>query len=231
MGQRISYFKNNFGKGLKDLLFENYSKFRAWYLDFDKCSMEEFNESFGNEIIKDYFKQERNLSVEFGTLDQKFVDELTSEFIGTYYDLTYQHNEILDFFGPMFNKWRYVESTKLVLKTNDSDFIDLWTYITKGRSLKDGLYFDSFTNEYKIGYLDRQEYLLLRSKIEYHFGDEESIRNKYWTNKEKRQIEKQVNDNSIALTGHNPKTSGLEFVLCALNELTDKNKELITGIE
>ena len=204
MGQRISYFKNNFDKGLKDLLFDNYSKYRTWYLDFDKSSMEEFNEPFGNATLKEYFKQDRNLQTDFENLDKNFIDELTSEFIGTYYDLTSQDNEILEFFGPMFNKWRYDESTKMVSKTNDKEFIELWTYLTKGRSLKDNLYFESLTNEYKIGFLDRQEYLQLKSKIETHFGDIETIR---------------------------LKNSGLEYVLSALNELTEKNKEIITGIE
>ncbi|MFV0513403.1 MAG: hypothetical protein ACK5MY_07200 [Jhaorihella sp.] len=204
MGQRISYFKNNFDEGLKDLLFDNYSKYRTWYLDFDKSSMEEFNEPFGNVTLKEYFKQDRNLQTDFENLDKNFIDELTSEFIGTYYDLTSQDNDILEFFGPMFNKWRYDESTKMVSKTNDREFIELWTYLTKGRSLKDNLYFESLTNEYKIGFLDRQEYLQFKSKIESHFGDIETIR---------------------------PKNSGLEYVLSALNELREKNKEIITGIE
>jgi hypothetical protein len=231
MGQRISYFKNNFSKGLKNILFENYSKFRTWYLDYDKSSIQEFNESFGNEILKDYFKQERNLEAEFENLDKNFIDELTSEFIGTYYDLTHQNNDIFEFFGPMFNKWRYDKSTKMVSKTNDTEFVELWSNLTKGRSLKDDLHFDSFTNEYKIGFLYRQEYLLLKSKIELHFGKIEAIRDKYWTESEKKQFEKAMNDKSYALSGHNPKSSGIEYVLSALNELTDKNKELITGIE
>ncbi len=215
-------------------MFENYSEFRTWYLDYDKSSIEEFNEPFGNEILKDYFKQERNLQTDFGSLDKSFIDELTSVFIGTYCDLTDQQNKIFEFFGPMFNKWRYEESTKKVGKTNDKVFIDLWTYITKGRSLKDNLDFDSLTNEYKIGFLDRQEYLLLKSKIELYFGDIETIRHNYWTNSEKKQLEmamKNSKDNSYSLSGHNPKSSGLEYVLEAINELTDKNKELITGIE
>ncbi len=231
MGQRISYFKNNYNKGLKELLFDNYSNFRQWYLDFDKSSMDEFNEPFGNEKLKEYFNQDNDLQTDFATLNKKFIDELTSEFIGTYYDFTHQNNNIFDFFGPVFNKWRYDESTGMVLKTSDTEFIELWSYLIEGRSLKDKLYFDSLTNEHKIGFLDRQEYLLLKSKIELHFGDAKTIRNKYWTNKEKEEFEKAMNDKSYALTAHNPKSSGLEYVLSALNELTYKNKELITGIE
>lgn len=234
MGQRISFFKNNFDKRLKDLLFDNYSKFWTWYLDNYKSSIEEFNEPFGNELLIKYFKQDRDFHAEFESLDKKFIDELTSEFIGTYYDLTSQDNDILELFGPMFNKSRYDESTKMVTKTNDNDFIELWTYLTKGRSIKDKLHFESFTNEYKIGFLDRQEYLLLKSKIEFYFGDSETIRKKYWTESERKQVEKAIRDSrdgAYTLSGHNPKSSGLEYFLEALNAMTDKNKELIIGIE
>jgi hypothetical protein len=234
MGQRISYFKNNFGEGLKDLLLDNYSKFRQWYLDFDKSSIDEFNEPFGNERLKTYFKEERDFQADFETLDKNFIDELTSEFIGTYYDTTHQHNDIFEFFGPTMSVWRYAESDKMVLATYDKDFIELWTFLTKGRSLKDNLHFDSFTNEYKIGFINRQEYLLLKSKIEFHFGDIENMKRKFWTSREKAQLEKAISnskDGSYSLSGHNPKSSGLEYTLEALNELTEKNKELITGIE
>ncbi|MCB9261286.1 MAG: hypothetical protein H6607_02765 [Flavobacteriales bacterium] len=234
MGQRISYFKNNYDKGLKELLFDNYSTFRQWYLDFDKSSMEEFNQPFGNEGLKEYFNQNKDLQADFATLDKKFIDELTSEFIGIYYDLTHQHNDILDFFGPTMSVWRYDASNKMVSSTKDKDFIELWTFITKGRSLKDNLQFDSFTNDYKIGFINRQEYLVLKNKIELYFGDIETMRRKHWTNKEKAQLEKAIEsskDGSYSLSGHNPKSSGLEYMLDAINELTEKNKELITGIE
>jgi hypothetical protein len=234
MGQRISYFKNNFDRGLKELLFDNYSKFRQWYLDFDKSSMEEFNEPFGIEVLKDYFKQERDLQADFEKLDKKFIDELTCEFIGTYYDTTHKENNILELFGPTMSIWRYEESNKMVEETKDKEFIKLWTYITKGRSLKDNLKFDGLTNDYKIGFVSRQEYILLKNKIIFHFGDSETMREKYWTIRERTELENAINnskDGSYSLSGHNPISSGLEYVLDALNELTDKNKELITGIE
>ena len=234
MGQRISYFKNNFDKGFKDLLFDNFSKFAQWYLDTDKSSREEFNEPFGIEELINYFKKELDFKSEFDRLDKHFIDELSSEFIGSYCDFTDRESNILEFFGPTMRVWRYHESSKMVSTTNDRDFTELWTYLTKGRSLKDNLHFDSFTNKYKIGFLNKQECMLLQSKIEFHFGDAETIRKKYWTNKEKAQLEKAVansKDGSYSLSGHNPKSSGLEYILDALYELTDKNKELITGIE
>jgi hypothetical protein len=234
MGQRISYFKNNFGKGLKELIFENFLSFQQWYLDKDKSSIEEFNEPFGNDTLKVYFKHAKDLQEDFEALPKNFIDELTSGFIGSYYDLTHQHNDMLEFFGPTMSVWRYAESDKMVSATYDKDFIELWIFITKGRSLKDNLHFDSFTNDYKIGFINRQEYLLLKSKIEFHFGDTEAIKRKFWTSREKAKLEKAISnskDGSYSLSGHNPKSSGLEYVLDALNGLTEKNKELIAGIE
>lgn len=234
MGQKISYFKNNYYKELRELLFENYSNFRQWYLDYDRSSMDQFKEPFGNERLKEYFKQDRDLQADFIKLEKEFIDELTSEFVGNYSVFSNQHNGILEFFGPTMSIWRYIESDKLISATNDKDLFELWTYITKGRSIKDRLNFDSFTNEYKIGYIDRREYLLLKSKIEFHFGDMKTIRQTFWTNKEKAELEKELSNSkggAYSLSGHNPKSSGLEYVLEALNELTDKNKELITGIE
>ena len=93
MGQRLSYFKNNFDKGLKDLIVENFVAFRQWYLDYDKSSMVEFNEPFGSEKLKAYFRKENDFKSKFDKLDKKLIDEVTSEFIGTYYDLTHQENE------------------------------------------------------------------------------------------------------------------------------------------
>ena len=234
MGQRISFFKNNYNIGLKDLLINNYSIFRQWYLDSDKSSREEFNETFGNECIIDYFKKDLDFISEFNNLDKKIIDELTSDFIGSYCDLTDRESKILEFFGPTMSVWRYDESNKMVSRTNDRDFIELWTFITRGRSLKDNKQFESYTNEYKIGFINRQEYILLKSKIEFYFGDNETIKRKFWTTKEKVQLERAINnskDGSYSLSGHNPKSSGLEYVLDALNELTEENKELITGIE
>jgi hypothetical protein len=231
MGQRLSYFKNNFDKGLKDLIVENFVEFRQWYLDYDKSSMVEFNEPFGSEKLKVYFRKKTDFKSEFDKLDKKLIDEVTSEFIGTYYDLTHHENECLEFFGPSMSIWRYEESNKMILATKDIQLLKLWNFIIKGRSIADNLEFNSYTNEYKIGFLSRQECYLLKNKIEQYFGDIETIRLKYWTKKERVQLENAIAENSYSLTGHNPKSSGLEYVLTAINELNEHNKELIAGIE
>ena len=141
---------------------------------------------------------------------------------------------MLEFYGSCNNKLEYDKSTEMVLQTSDKDFIKLWNFLIQGRYLKDIEEFDSFTNDYKIGFINRQEYLLLKSKIEFHFGNKETIRQKYWSNSEKLQLENAIKNStngSYSLIGHKPKSSGLEYVLDALNKLTEKNKELITAIE
>lgn len=199
MGQRISFYKNNNEKELIELVFEYFASFRKWYLETNKSSIFEFNELFGNENLIDYLNQNRDLQADFVSLDKKIIDELTSEFIGNYNDLNLDKLEI---FGPYMYVWRYDECNQIVTKTNDKIFIALWTFITKGRSLKDGGSFDSFTNEYKIGYLNRNECMILKNKIEFHFGNHEIMKN-----------------------------TGLEFILQAINELTEKNKEIISAID
>lgn len=235
MAQRIHYYKNNANKSLKELLFNNFSKYKQWYLDFEKSSIEEFNEPFGLPSVLNFFQQDLDFEAVFESLDKKLIDELTVEFF-TYYDYTSSDNDMLDFFGPSMSVWRYEKSNKMVAATNDKVFIELWSFVTEGRSLKDNLPFHDFVNEYKIGFLNRQEYLLLKSKIESHFGDAEAMENNYWTPLEKfamqSALEKAKSGNGYFwLSNHNPQTTGLELVLQAINELTEDNNELITGIE
>ena len=71
MGQRISYFKNNLNKGLKELIFENFSSFRQWYLETDNSSIEEFNEPLGTEKLKLYFKQNTDFKTDFDKLENR----------------------------------------------------------------------------------------------------------------------------------------------------------------
>lgn len=235
MGIRISYYKNDFGKGLKDLIFENFTEFRRWYLNEDKFSTEEFSEPFGSEELKAYFRKETDLVSDFPKLDKQFIDELTSEFIGNYCDLTDQGGKILNFFGPTMSVWRYKESTKMILETKDKAFFNLWSFIViRGRSLSDNLEFSNYGKEFKIGFLSRPEFEELKSKIEHYFGDLKTIKDKFWTSQEKMKLEKAIENStngSYSLSEHNPKSSGLEYVLMAINELNDKNVEIITDIE
>jgi hypothetical protein len=233
MGQRISYYRSILRKTLKETIFENFSTFRQWYLDADESSILEFNETFGNEELKSYLTQNDDFEYNFHKLDKKLIDELTSEFVN-YCDLTNNENEILELLGPTMGKWRYDKSTDMVLKTDDHDFIQLWDFIMNGRSLTGNVNFESFTNDEKIGFLAHDEYTILKTKIEVHFGNIDQIKEKYWTDREKADLLEAIansKNGSYLLQGHNPKSSGLEYVLQALNEILTFKDELITVIE
>lgn len=239
MGQTILYFKNNFNKGLKDIIFENYPSFRQWYLDTDKFSIEEYNEQYGNEMLIKYFKQDRDLTSDFGKLDNRLIDELTAEFILNYYDRGYsdligRNIVLLEEFGPPVNKWRYGQSDEMVFATQDDDLIRLWNFIVKGRSLKDNSFFESYANDFKIGFLTLNECKFFKEKVEFYFGDIETIKDRYWTAEEKKKLQKAKDESKngfYSLSDHNPKSSGLEYVLIAINVLDNRNAELITGID
>lgn len=203
MGQRISYFRNNFNQGLKEIIFDNFSKFREWYLETNRLSLEEFNERFGDERIIQYLRKETELGSDFDNLDKEVIDEVTSEFIGSYCDLT--QNGFFDFFGPTMSTWRYNESHNMVIKTKDKEFIELWTFLIKGRSIKDNQKFEGLINDYKIGFLTKRETDVLKAKILYNFEN--------------------------SLSRNNSNTDGLRYVLDAIGGLNDNNLELITGIE
>lgn len=232
MGQRISFFRNNFSYDLKSLLKVNYEDFKQEYLKYEKDSLQEFNEPFGNEELKKFLIKNCELP-DFNILDKKIIDELTAEFIGFYCDLFDKNANILDFFGPCMNKKNYHRSNELILKTKDKRLIKLWNYLIKGRSLKDYNEFKSYTNDYQIGFLCKKEIEELKNKITQYFGDKKQIREKYWTEKEKEFEIAQLKskDGSFSLFDHHPKSAGIEYILQAIDEMTNRNDELITGIE
>ena len=212
MGQRIRYFKNNNNKEIKDLIAAHYGDFRQWFLDHDQSSIAEFNEPFGNEIFKNYLIQNTDCEAGFEHLDKQLTDELTAEFIGGYCESPEADNNILEFFGPAMSNWRYDLSTQRIIDTEDQEFIRLWNYLIKGRSLKDDAAFVSYSNECKIGFLTFDEHRLVKRKIETYFGNIEKLQKRYWW------ANKEQND-------------GLCYVLTALNAMTMDNNELISVIE
>lgn len=209
MGIRISYFKNNFKKGLKEVIIENFTAFQEWYLNRHNESMEEFGEPFGTEELKAYFAQNPNFEKDFDTLEKMLLDEITSEFIGNYCDLWDRDSLMLEFFGPSIYKRWYEASTEIVIATQDQEFIKLWNYLIKGRSLRDNAPFDDYNKEDNIGFLDLSEIAVLKEKIGFHFGDKDAVR-KYGA--------------------EDDKSTGLICVLNALEELDDRNVEIITMI-
>lgn len=206
--------------------------FRQWYLDMAASSMEE---PFSNAEFHHYLQKNSILKFDSATLDKRTLDELTSEFVGSYCDLTDDRGEILELFGSCCNKWRYEKSTAMVVQTADRVFINLWNYIiVQGRSLYDNRTFEGLTDDMKIGFLTYNERRTLQKKIEVYFGTIEQMREQYWTDIEKKALQEVMvhsKDSSYPLLGQNPISSGLEYVLAALIEMTDHQNEVISVIE
>ncbi|WP_108869310.1 hypothetical protein [Aquimarina aquimarini] len=230
MGIRIQFFKSKLDKELKDLIFENYSDFAKWYVDRNNASIEEFDETYGTKQLIDFFTQNKKISKDLNLLPQKIIDEMTVEYVVEYP----ASQSILELFGPSMKKWRYNKSTQLVLETKDHEFIKLWRYLINGRSLKNSEEFDSYTDEYKIGFLSFKEHSTLKKLILKHFGDLQEMKQKYWTDSEKKKLQNSINNpdnDTYFLSDHNPVTSGLEYVMLAINEIKTSKTDLITAIE
>lgn len=208
MGQRISYFRSKSGKTLIELIIEHFEAFRKWYLATD----DEFNGFFGSKELRIYLRLKPDFPTEFEKIDKHLIDELTSEFIGNYCDWRLKDGAVLELFGPLMSRWRYNDSTTLVANSGNQEFLTLWNYLMEGRSLKNKAEFDSYTNEYRVGFLSHEERGKLKKYIETFFAKDFKL------------------DTNI-LSKSNLDISGLEFVLDALNEVNDFDGEIITGIE
>jgi len=231
MGQRICYTKNNSGVRLGDLLLQHYEAFRLWYLREDRLATEG-NYTFGHEAVAHYLQQAGDLAAGFDNLEQQLADELTLQFIG-YCDLVENESPMLELFGPCCSTWRYEAGTEMVERTGDAEFIKLWHFLVTGRSLKNNAGFNSYEKGYNIGFLSREECLVLKTKIETRFGNRGVIKERYWTALEKKQeadARAKANGGPYGLSGHNPVSEGLELVLQMLDEMDDA-AEVVTTIE
>lgn len=203
MGSRISYFRNNDGKTLKQLLVAHYAQFREWYLQQQKISKTSFNEEFGSEFVKNYMYKNAIIPSDFSGINSRLIDELASEFLANYLDSNYDSVPLIEMVGPCVNKFRYRESTELLATTNDHEVIRLWNYIVDGRSIKDGNDFDSYTNDNRVGYLSSEEAKILKTKIGQYYHASKS----------------------------SPQNEGFELVLDAISYIDARHAELIVTID
>lgn len=235
MGRRISYYLSNDGSTFKELIHNQYQDFRQWFLKMHAGSIEEFNEELGSEQLIQLLKAYKKFP-EAENIDQKILDEVVCEFIGTHCDYG-NGRKLLTIFGPCMSKWRYTESTALINEKMDHEAKRIWNYLIFGRSLFNDNHFIADADEYKIGFWSLSERKYLKNSIETAFGSLEEIRNKYWTHKEKSDYKKALDQAKIkkldtfGLSDHHPDTSGIEYVLQVLNETSDKKADIIIGIE
>ncbi len=237
MGARLAYyyFEQPTGKSLKEIIIDNFVPFPAWYLNMCKESLLEFDEEYGPAHLKQCLENAKYLQTDFNQLDQQFIDQFTKELLGG--DNYLKENGMdLKLFGPLMGTGRYISSTELVKRTGNVDFLTLWNYLIEGRSLKNDAPFLRDDYDIKVGFLKVQEHRKLKNYIESYFGTYETIREKYWTNLEKKQdasARAEANGGLYWLFGnkHDPISTGLECMLQALNEINEKDVEIVTFID
>jgi hypothetical protein len=234
MGQYISFYKNRSGKPLKELIFERYAEFRVWYLQRNQDSIAEFYETYGSEELLAYFEQNSDFENDFETLDDRLINELLVEFVWEYGGYQAPGEYFFQPFGSNVGTWRYVESTEMVFESDNSELIQLWTYLVLGRTLKDSTDFNSFDGEdkIKVGFLTVEEQNRLRELISHHFGDVHAATDNYWSTTAVEEYKKAGEGPFQGrLTTYNPPTAGLSYVLSALEDIKDDQAELVTTIE
>ncbi len=217
MGRRINFYKNCTGKPIKELVFEHYADFRVWYLQRNQKSILEFDETWGSEELLAYFAQNTDFLNDFYTLDNRLLNELLVEFIWDYGGLSAPGASFFEGCGPDFNKWRYMESTDMVYETKDSEFIQLWSFLILGRTLKDSTKVDKYNGEETVGFLTGEEQKRLRELIFHHFGDVNDPANKY------------LSDPKLGLA--DPPTQGLRIVIYILEGISAEQVDLMTMID
>jgi len=194
MGNWTNFYKVNPPfSNLKDLIIEKFDDFK------NLCILNK--DDYNKKILKNI----NDFKIDFDKLDQKIIDEITSDFIGLYYDFSKNH---LESFGPSIYNQCYNNSTKLVIDTCDDEFINLWKVIIIGRSIKNNQPFKNFTNEYKIGFLTNIECNVLRNKLKIHFERIYDLRTK----------------NEEAYTG-------IESLMRALDEVKNYKNEIVIAID
>ena len=208
--------------------------FRNWFLQEHSDSMEEFNEELGSESLNTFLEFNKNLP-DVSDIEQNTVDEIAGEFIGTYCDYG-NGTELINFLDPCLSKWRYMDSTDLVNDTMKPEIIKLWNYLVEGRSLKSDRSVYLWTDTYRIGFWSYGERKLLKKSLEESFGDLETIKQRYWTQKEKSEWqealeEARLNNSVMGISGHNPVSTGIECVLQVLNDVDSNRGDIIIGIE
>lgn len=202
MGQRITYSINRSGKTLKQLLSDEFECFRLWLQEMEAGSRNEFNEAFVETPILDYCKSGSDLVTDFDKLEPRLVNGLLVLFICNYSWWKGVEDRTFTPVGPWMYKRSYEHSEALVLATKDETLIRLWNMLLKGRSIQGDPVFQTYSEDYTIGFLTPDEQQVLKNRIGFHFG-------------------MQINAA--------PEYSGLAYVLYALSET--QGMELISEIE
>lgn len=201
MTKRINFLKNNANTTVFELVTEHYTNFRNWYLAEEQARFNDYHQDFGSEKLKKLFKENSNLDL-VTLKDKQLLDNLLTEFVIESWD---KGEVFFEFFAPFVNRSHYQKSYSMIKSLQDPDFTILWEYITLGRDFANFSHRKNFYENLSVGFLERDEYLLLQQKIQHYFGDIPTLRN-------------------LNLVG-------LECMSQAISELTENNRQFISIIE
>lgn len=205
MGQRISFFKNESNKGLKDLIRNHFSVFRQSWLDATLLPDGSTEVPYGQDELYEYLKREPPVVPDFDQLPKQLLDELTADFVANPFSPEGGKYTLLTLFGSNVGIAHYEASKDQLAKTKDYEMMALWNHLINGRSLKDHRAFTGLSGHLKIGFLTRAEAAKLQERLLNFFGK--------GSKGKKNEI-----------------SAGIEYMLDALSMLKNNNPELITLI-
>jgi RNA recognition motif-containing protein len=168
MGMRIGFYSHPTFT-IKELLIQEYTSFRNWYLASEK----EFSGDL-NQQIKDFLKSHSEINID--NLDQKTTDQLVGNFIGFYCDISAQ--DLLTLHNPLLSPYKYEDDSFLVRDRCSNDAFILWQYLFKGRSIinKDKPFEPMDEEElFKVGYWTKEEKIYLLDQLKLSFKKKEDF--------------------------------------------------------
>jgi hypothetical protein len=167
MGVRINYHISKEGKGLWELIEENYTQFREWCIDMQEESEKEYNEDMFNPDLILFLLDNENLP-SIDSLEQDILDEIVKEFIGSYCDIG-KGKKLLELLSPWMNVRNYISTIPAIQKTKNEVLIKFWDYLISGRSLKNNNRFLS-NDHFLVGFFTIQEQQQFLKLILEYFG-------------------------------------------------------------
>ena len=161
MGVRIDFYTTSDSSTLKNLIFQEYPKFREWMLNIEN----EFPQEFSPRLI-DLIQNNQSINIEFlNKKNQGLIDQLVCEFLISYCESDEKNKKLIKNHGPSIHPMRYKNDLSIIAEVFDKEILNLIQFLFNGRSLKDGkTYFDP-ENEYKVGYWTKSEQNLLLDRF------------------------------------------------------------------
>ena len=216
MGVRISYNYIKDGKRPEEVLTEYYDLLRERIYEWHDESLAIHSKLRYSEKVIDFIVLHDELPA-IANLEQELLDVLMSNLAEVIW-LSDRKPKPLKSIGAEVHPRRYIASTELIRELTDEKTKQLWNYLLVGRSLKDDMPFTIFSDQYRVGFWRREECLYLYQSLKDNFGTVEQIRGRYWTAKEKQQLDDAIKeaeriDSYVSLSDHNPVSSGIEYVL------------------